>query len=103
MIEDELAAVPAGEAGEDAAERRQREPLRQHASGSARRSPQFVPTIATSVMAAVACAQLATRTLMPSTSRSSRVPTTLAATAVQKAKPTAQTPTRSQKASPVNQ
>ena len=59
--------------------------------------------MATSVIAATACDQLASSRRMPRTSSNSAVPTRLAATPLQKAMPADHSPARSQKASPVHQ
>ena len=59
--------------------------------------------MATSVMAAMACDQLASCRRMPRTSSNSAVPMMLAATPLTKAMPADQMPTRSQNTSPVHQ
>ena len=103
MIEHQLAAVPAGEADHDRAEYRQHQAMRQDRYGIGQTQAQLAPAIATSVIAAIACDQLASCKRMPRTSRSSPVPTMLAPTPVQNAVPADQMPVRSQNASPDHQ
>lgn len=73
------------------------------ASGSARRNPQFAPAMASSIMAATKCVQLAGRRRMPGASRISTVPAMPAAMPSQKAKPLDHSAARIQKGSAVHQ
>ena len=104
MIEHQLAAVPAGDADEDARQHRQQQADRQHGRfGSPSRRPQFMPAIEISITAATAWVQLAARLRMPGTSSSSAVPAMLAAMPSQKAKPLDHRAARAQNGSAVHQ